>query len=366
MQDEAKLNPWYVDALSFTRDGVTGPGGSFEVIPADAGSAFGLRPNVLIVDEISNYRKPSAKDVWSAVISASEKVQPRIVDILSNAGFIPSWQHDVFEAIKTNPDYIFTNIPGQSASWMSPDRIVELSKMLLPTEVRRVFFNEWQAVGAEHDYLHAHEIAKCRDESLLYRLRRKPLVTNYVASIDYGPKRDRTVMTVGHQDTQGRTIIDRMDVVQGSPDAPVHTDVVWNWITDVAIGFSPKEYIIDPSGMNGVIERMVSSRLPVKEFTPRGGAGNFELAQALRGAVASANVLWYPGCGRLGEDDLESELAHIITRLMPYGFRIDHTHGKHDDRAVSLGMLLCRTPEYPWVEHVTRKIQIPELTGKPG
>ena len=348
MIDESRLNPWYAPQLTFTKDTAAGPGGSFEVIPADAGSAFGLRANCIIVDELTSWRKPRAREVWDAVISGSEKISPRIVSVLSNSGTYPGWQYDVVEAIKKNKDYVYTSIPGHSASWMSKERVAELRKMLPESEARRVYDNVWIPAGADNDYLREEEIAACRDASLHYRLRRKPLVANHVASIDYGPKRDRTVMCVGHQDESGRTIIDRMDVLQGSPEAPVHTDRVWGWVTDVYGGFKPLEYVVDPSGMNGVIEKMTASGLPVREFTPRGGAGNFEIAQALRASIASQNVRWYPGCGKLGDSDLESELAHIITKMMPYGFRIDHRHGQHDDRAVALGMLLCRASEYPW------------------
>lgn len=353
MQDEASLNEWLACDLKFTRNKVSGPGGDIEIVPADAASAFGFRGNFYVADEWANWSSTAkARELWSAVYSGTEKMNPRILGIVSNAGRNFTWQREFYDKILSDPDFVHTSLDGPKASWMPPERIARLMANMPPAEARRLFLNKWIDPGEDYDFLSAAEIAACRDVSLGYRLRRKPLVTNHVASIDYGPKRDRTVCCIGHQDAAGVTIIDRFDTMQGSPENPVPTTAVRDWIIDIQKGFTPREYVVDSYGLSGVLEWMQSQHLPYKEFTARGGTGNFELAQTLRAAVASANVRWYPGCGKLDDDTLESELSQIIVKKMSYGFRIDHESNKHDDRAVALGMLLCRTPEYPWAPEV--------------
>lgn len=338
MRDEARLNPWVDEQLAFSRGKVEGPAGFFEVLPADAGGAFGLRGNVYICDEWTNWRKPVSHEMWKAVLSGREKVQPTILGILSNAGFFGTWQEKVWRDIQTDPDFVVYEAPGPLASWMDAARIARLrSKLGSPAEARRVFNNEWINAGEDHDYLTAAEARACIDPDLFYRLRRPDRNAPCVASIDYAPKKDRTVCLVGHAREDGTAIVDRMDVMQTVPPS-----AVLDWVKDVAPRFEPDEWVIDPYQMLGVIEEMRNLRLPVHEYTSRGGAGNFEIAQVLRASVANRRVLWYPGCGL----ELEDELAKLVTKKRPYGFRIDHTSTGHDDQAVALGMFLVRLQEF--------------------
>jgi hypothetical protein len=103
------------------------------------------------------------------------------------------------------------------------------------------------------------------------------------------------------------------------------------------------EWVVDPYQMLFLIEALRRQGLNVFEYAARGGAGNFEIAQALRSYVASGLLRWYPGCGL----DLADELCNLVCKRMSYGFRIDHTATRHDDQAVALGQFLVRSSEYP-------------------
>jgi hypothetical protein len=338
MRDEAKLNPWMDAKLVFTRNVVTGPAGAITVLPADAGSAYGLRGNFYVVDELTNWKKPKAKEVWQAVMSGLGKVVPTVAGILTNAGYLGSWQHAVIEGLAKDPLWRHYEAPGPLASWMNPQVIASLrAKLASPAEGRRLYDNRWINAAEDTDYLTRDEVLACYDDSLVYRIRGDRRVSNYIASIDYGPKKDRTVCMIGHREGS-KAIIDRLDVW----DKPCAPSEVLSWVKEVEPRFRPVEWVIDPYQMLSNIETMRAQGLNVHEFNARGGAGNFEIAQALRGFVSSAALRLYHGAGV----QLVDELSNLVCVRKSYGFRIDHVATRHDDQAVAIGQFLVRSHEY--------------------
>lgn len=335
-KDELALNPWLAARVEPYRNELRGPGGTVSVVPADAGSAYGLRGNLFIADEFTNWFKPGAKDVWRAVMSGAAKVNPTVVGVLSNAGYLGSWQHDVWKDMCADPLWRTYAAPGPMASWMDEETIASLRRKLVSqAEGRRLFENSWVNAAEELDYLTALEVEACFDPLLTYRFTPAPNARRvpHVVALDYGPKRDRTCGVVGHRcPVTRRAVVDRMDVWTG-PCAPSE---VWDWVQEMERAFRPNRYIIDPYQMLGVIENMQAARMPVYEWEPRGGAGNARIAQSLRTAVAGKVLALYPGAGH----QLVTEIAQLVVRKMGYGFRIDHLSSKHDDQAVTLGMFL--------------------------
>ena len=357
MADEARLNPWLTPLLSFSRRAVRGPAGAVKVIPADAHSAFGQRGNIYVYDEITNWPERGYK-MWEAVISGREKIPGSLHVILTNAGILDSWQHEEFMKSQADPDYVVYSREGQLASWMVRERVDKLKKRLPPSEAERVFENKWIDAATEHDYLRRGEIEACVEEGkalgLHIKLRREIGVQNYIVGLDYGAKRDRTALVVLHVDSAQRCIIDRLDVWQGSPEDPVQIPKVESWIKEVRQGFNPTLFVLDPSNLESTCQWMEREHMPLERFSPRGGAGNFELAQHLRSLVVNRQLLWYPTAGDLritkyGRELTETfvdELAGLIVKKMPYGYRFDHENQKHDDRSVAVGMAALRAYEF--------------------
>lgn len=340
IQDEARLNPWVDEVIKIRKNRVISDRGFFEIVPADASSAWGLRGNVYICDEWCNWPKKS-QEVWKAVISGREKIQPAILGIVTNAGFLGSWQHAIYEGIKASSDFVVWDKKGQLASWMPRERVDALRAMLPPSEARRVYDNEWIDVGEEADYLTRDEIARCVDPSLYLRLSRAPGVNNYVVTVDYGPKRDRSVICVMHATGLGSAIIDRMDVRQGR----LSVEELEAWLSSVLAAFPPSCVVIDPYQMAGTIERFGRQyRVEPVEF--RGGRTNQAMAMTLRAAIVHGLVKWYPTCGDLPGDTLADELSRLVTVRKAYGFRFDHEATGHDDRAFAIAGGLLTTPRF--------------------
>lgn len=338
MREEAALNPWIISRLKFTRTQCIGPAGTVTVLPADVGGANGLRGNLYIFDEVTNWDKPKAKDLWRTVMSGTAKVNPTVCGVLSNAGYIGSWQEGVIRPLASKPSWHYYEAPGPMATWMDPAKIADLRNQLAsPAEGRRLYDNKWINAAEELDYLTRDEVLRCFDMTRLYRLVGDVREKKYIVSIDYGPKRDRTVCLVGHREGS-LAVIDRMDVWT----TPCEPSEVESWCAEVKRSFKPVEWVIDPYQMLFLIEKLKRDRLNVTEYTSRGGAGNFEIAQALRAFVASGNLRLYPGCGF----ELVDELSNLVCVKKGYGFRIDHDASRHDDQAVAIGQFLVRSHEY--------------------
>ncbi len=348
MQDEYQLNGWMRGQITFTKNVVTGPGGFIEVLPCDAASAYGLRGNLYLADEVTHWKRQKE---WTAMTSGRRKVDPSLLIVLSNAGLLGSWQHDVFERAKADPDWVVFHREGILANWLDRAQIEKDALMMPPSEARRLWGNEWIDPAEDLDYLRRVEVEACSELGRVLGLRgrtfREPHLQNYVASLDYGPRKDRTVFTILHEDRDRRCVVDRMDVWQGTGDNPVSIRRVEDNIVRLHTTFRPRTWVVDEYQMAGTIEMMEARGIPVERFAARGGQANFEAAQWLRQRIVNRTIAWYPGCGAIGKDSLEDELVALRVKRMSYGYRFDHENQKHDDRAVALCMAGVRCSDYP-------------------
>lgn len=351
MEDLINLNPWLGKLLKITKGVISGPAGFIEVLSCDSGSMMGLRGNFYIADEFVHWKNQKP---WTSLVTGLDKVKPTVFVAISNAGLLDSWQHVAYVEAKADPKYWVTfHRPGTLASWLDPESLDRRRRMLPPSESRRLFDNEWIDPAEEFDYLRRPEVYACSKlgaaMGLIYRLRREFGVDNYVASIDYGPKRDRTAMCVQHMDVDKKLRIDRLDVLEGKsqPGGKVTVRDVEEWIKSVWRQFHPRIFVIDPYQMEGTIQWMERDGYPVEAFKTRGGAGNYEMAQHLRAIVVAERLAWYPGAGQLPSDTLEDELVGLRVKKMNYGFRFDHENQKHDDRAVAITMGALRAVQFP-------------------
>lgn len=343
LEDLLRLNPWIAEHVHVTKSVITGPAGFIEVLPCDARSMMGLRGNFYIADEFVHWKN---QDAWTSMVTGLGKVKPTVFVAISNAGLLDSWQHNAFLEANKNPRvWRVFHRPGTLASWLSKEAIEEDKLLVPPSEAKRLYENEWIDAAEEHDYLRRSEVDACEALGealgLLYRPRKQVGVSNYVAAIDYGPRRDRTALVVLHEERK-HVLIDRLDVWQGSQGKPIQVSAVEDWIKDVHRRFSPRVFVVDPFQMEGTIQWMDREGIPVEAYRCRGGAGNYEMAQHLRALVVERRLAWYPGAGDLQGETLADELVGLRVKRMNYGYRFDHENQKHDDRAVAIGMAALR------------------------
>lgn len=339
MQAEARLNSWFKDLLHFASwrvDGVQN-GSRLRVLSADDKSSFGLKEDIMVLDELTHWPK---RGLWDTIISGREKRPGSLLFVITNAGLHNTWQREVFEAAQKSSDWYVYEAPGQLASWMSKGKIDDLRKTLPVPLSRRMFDNVWTSESEECGFVTREEAKACVNSNLAKREKGNPAF-RYAMSIDYAPVRDRTVMCVGHEE-EGKVILDRMDILQGSPSARVQIATVERWIDEQRQVFFNPMLVADPYQMESTFQKYEGT-LECVRFEARGGKANYELANNLRTLIINQRIEWYAGAGEMlvGEklDDLVDELATVLIKVMGYGYRISHESNKHDDRVVALGQL---------------------------
>jgi hypothetical protein len=359
MRDEAELNPWYSDYLEFSKYSVVGPGGKVEVVPADAGSAFGFRGNLYVVDEVTHWKDGVGQKVWEAIVSGREKRKGSLLIGIMNAWVKGSWQEELLidPAFADPEEWVTFYKQGQLASWMTPERVAKVRKLLPAAVAMRVFDNIPIDPVVESGYLTPEMVAKCIDPDA--RTHPDPIRGySYVLSVDYGPTKDRTVLVRMHMDERGVVVIDEMTVWEGKnfPTGRVPLHKVDEWLDRNIKRFKPEAVVIDPYEMENTIQRL-QGKWDAKRtipFKPRAGLGNMELAMTLRALVMTRMLVWRPDAGFIAgakDDSFYRELIALVTRVMNYGWRLDHTAGKHDDRAVAVGMGLVECVKHRYVPY---------------
>lgn len=366
MQVETSLNPWLRTRLQFSNWVVKGMSNSrMTILAADAAGSQGIRPDIIIFDEIVHCAKP---DLFHHILSGAEKRQA-IVIVITNAGIKFSWQWDAKEQAKNSSFWYVYEAPGPMASWMSQERIADLSKMIPRQEARRLYQNEWVDPGEVDGYLTRSEILNGVElgKELGLGYSEKPEAGNYyVASIDYGAVKDRTCMSLLHMRPDNIIVVDRLDVIQGSRDNPVQIATVERWLDELRKQYPLAAVIVDPHQMESTIQRF-TGLVPIEVWQPRGGKANYEMACAFRLELVNRKLAWYSRCGELVVLDkstgnhvietLEDELLMLQLKPMVYGFRVDHLPNKHDDRFVSLAMAVVHLVK------MAKKRKLPEGEG---
>lgn len=343
MQVEARLNPWLSRNLYFKHNEVKGqPYTRLRILAADAKSTYGAKADLLICDELTQWPR---RDMWDALVSGRDKRRGSVMIVITNAGIRGTWQHEALEVAKKSRFWRVYEAPGPICTWQSEEERNEARQLLIPQIARRVYDNEWLDPGEGCGYITRAEAQACEDFGsslgLLPRSRGRVGI-NYVAGIDYGISRDRTVMVVMHQEND-RFLVDRMDVMQGSKKKHVPVEQVEDWIREVKEVFDLQALVIDKFQMESTCQKFENS-LNVVRFEPRGGKANFEWAQALRSAVLNLKLAWPPGLGMViykgHSHSLVDEFSEVTTKEMSYGYKVQNSYGTHDDRVTAIGMCL--------------------------
>jgi hypothetical protein len=139
---EAHLNPWFGEFLTIERRFITGPTAETEILSSDAATSSGLIYDVAIADEIWAWKK---EDLWTILFGGRIKRPGAIFIVITNAGFLGTWQREKFEAICQDDSWYVYEAPGYLANWTNKDQLEKDKKLLIPSEVRRLFDNIWSS-----------------------------------------------------------------------------------------------------------------------------------------------------------------------------------------------------------------------------
>lgn len=375
MQTEASLNPWFGGKLDFFQKTVRGPCGNLRIATADALGLFGHGIDIFVMEEITHWEDVLGQQVWTSLWSGREKRPSAVLLVLSNAGYLDTWQHKIFEVAKGSPRWYVFEAPGILASWMNKAAIEDDRLLLPPAEAERLLDNRWIDPGAADSYLTKAEVQACETASRELGITWTPELDKskeYILSLDYGPRKDRTAICLGHQIPTGELLVDRFWVWEGRDyeDGEVPISRIRELIESLRAEAPQIWIVLDPYQLKELAQ-YYQHHLPVEVFEARGGKGNFEMAECLRHQIINKRLLWppgvadlrigVPGAGTITEGILE-ELPRLILKRMSYGYRFDHLSGRHDDRACALGMMCVAAFNRPkpeiWIQnrrHVIHK-----------
>jgi phage terminase large subunit-like protein len=308
-----------------TRDGAR-----LEVVAADSHSAYGLRGSLFIADELTQW--PSAnREVWLAVLSAVPKVPGCRLVVLASAGDPAHWSYAVRERARTSPAWRLHEVEGP-VPWVSPAALDEQRALLTDSAFARLHLNVWTASE--------DRLASVENLAAAIRLDGpqdpRPGVV-YRMGADLGLRHDRTAVAVAHAEREPgsrvrRVVLDRLLVYEGTRADEVRLAEVEEAIVEAHRLYNRPRVRLDPWQAIGLAQRLRVRGIAVEEwsYTPQ-----------RYGAIASTlYTLLRDGLLDLYEDaELLDELANVrLKETLPGLVRVEHDPGRHDDRAVALGM----------------------------
>lgn len=341
---------------------VKATGARLVIESADAGSAYGHRPYVVVVDELAQWPTTrEARRLWEAITSGLPKRKNSRLLVLTSAGDPAHWAAKIIEGARTSPRWRVSEVPGP-LPWADPDDLAEQRRLLPDSVYARLHENRWTA--SEDRLASAEDIAACVKHS-------GPLEHvsgfRYVVGLDLGLKNDRTVLTVCHAEPRDEggplIVLDRIVVLQGTKTSPVQLVDVEKLAEQTSRSYGGASIRLDPWQAVGLAQRLRDSGISVEEWS--------FTAQSVGRLGSTLHLLLRDHRLALPDDrDLLDELGTVRLReTSPGVLRLDHDAGQHDDRAVALGLAalaLTERPEVGMASMSNPSKLVAARGGKPG
>lgn len=202
-----RLNPWLGKIIQVQKGiivniakGHPGYGARLEISTSDVSSSWGILPDFVIADELCHWQGDGS--LWHSILSSAAKRKNCLLVVISNAGFVETWQWQVREAARIQDPYhfsrpeagwYFSRLDGPQATWITEDRLAEQRKMLPAMAYNRLWLNEWSNAGG--DALTPEDIEAAFIEGL------QPMTGNekdyyFVGGSDLGISRDHSAFVV--------------------------------------------------------------------------------------------------------------------------------------------------------------------------
>lgn len=306
-------------------------GSVLRVLPADVAGSWGLRPAFVVVDELCQWSGTTGpQTLWQAVTTALLKIGTSRLAVITTSGDPAHWSHKVYAEAVAEPGRWRVSETHGPPPWMDPTE-VEAERRRLPASVfSRLFDNRW--CSAEDRLANAEDLAACVSLD-------GPLAAcrgvDYRVGVDLGLKHDKTVISICHLERVGggrRVVLDRQVVFEGSRRQAVDLGQVEEAVFEASRSYGRAKVRLDPWQGAGLAQRLRRRGVTVEEWTFSSGSVG-RLASTLHVLIRDRQLA-------LPDDEaLIDELANVRLReTSPGVFRMDHDPGRHDDRAISLGL----------------------------
>ncbi len=314
----------------------TRTGSTLSVMSADVATSWGILPSVVTVDELCQWPS-SARTLWESIYSSLGKVPQAKLLCITTSGDPSHWSRKVYEVAVDSPLWSVADTPGP-LPWVDPEYLAEQRRMLVEASYRRLHLNEWAA--AEDRLTSPEQVRACVGHSGVLPPEGRH---RYVAALDVGLVNDRTVLTVAHLERRPDpvVVVDRQEVWQGTKANPVQLSDVEAVAAEAVTAYRGARLVADPWQAAHLCQRLRARGVRVEEFS-------FSSASVGRLALTLYRLLRDGAIDLPDEPELLEELSRVrLVETAPGAYRIDHSSGEHDDRAISLALAALHLVDRP-------------------
>jgi hypothetical protein len=310
-------------------------------VPCSARSTRGLAVAVLVMDEAAWFVDTdgsaiAAEEVWQALAPAvAQFPQGRIV-ITSTPRFAGGWFADMCSLADSgaHPDMRAWHATTADMNPRIARSFLEAERAKDPAGFRREYEAEFDSgIGSVFDA----ELVRAAVE------RRGALPAlpdqHYVIALDPAFTGDTWSALVGHAESSGRIVVDRIEAWRGSRAKPVQMDAALDAVAALAVGYNGAPVLTDQYAAEPIRQGLVRRGV---EVTARPWTNELKVD-----AVGAVRQVLY--AGRLALPDhrrLVEELVTLEQRPLPSGRpRIAAPGRAHDDYATALMALVYELAE---------------------
>lgn len=250
------------------RSVVTNPhtGSELRVMSSDAPTAYGIRPRIVVFDELS---LQTDEQLWLAMWSSVAKSASSQMVAVSMAGWdyaSVGWR--VREAARTTSGYYFHSREGSKlAPWLSPQAMAEQEATLHPADFARLWLCRWVEPKGSFVTREMYDRAVTGHEAST-----GDGASEYVGFVDVGLVRDATAVALVHRDGE-RVILDTLRTLQGSKNRPVELATLEALVIDLTQRFKVRRWVFEAPQAVASVQRLqtvlprvrVESRYPTAE-----------------------------------------------------------------------------------------------------
>jgi len=219
---------------------------------------------------------------------------------------------------------------------VTPAFLARARKILLPGQYRREHENAWDE-GADSITTAADVDAAMSLETMATR--GLPGVA-YMYFIDLGAVTNPTVIGLGHLSPTNAIVIDRLETLQGTREAPVQIATVLARTVALCEIFPPLLIRVETWQGMGAAQMLQAAKLPVELYTPSAKSNAEEWPMLI--ARLTQRTLLLPKHPRLRE-----ELLNLTYELTASGIRVVDRGKIHQDHAVVVRGIVAMLE--PWV-----------------
>lgn len=330
---DRKLKPFIEVTQDKIRNVVTGS--CVQVISSDAGSAYGRLDDLIIIDELTNW-KQNARPLFDAIYSGAGKRRHATVIIAANAPFMGgSWQWPLREDFRTDPLCHFVRLDGPSP-WMAPAALADMQRKLPPMTFNRLFLNI--PVESAGDLLTADVInaAFAANVPLMLRAERDYAFT---AGVDLSVARDWSSFVVLARHKSGRFRVARTWNWKPAPGQKISQEHIKAVILESHRAYKFRRVVCDPWQAEGMAEALSKAGVPIFTRNQTGAALNEQCFAIVE--VMNAGCIDIPA-----DESLRQQFLTAQIEQKSYGVRFVSPRTSstgHSDTLSALSMVLSES-----------------------